>query len=179
MTAAEIAQALGKAKAGGNGWWTCLCPAHEDKTPSLSLKDGDKTILVKCHAGCSAEAVIAALKSRGLWPEKPNDNAPNWIYELEDGSPYLGVVRYTQKDGTKGYAQYHWGTNGDWVKGKPTGPKIPYRLPELVKADEVFITEGEKCADRLAAPGLAATSASEGAGKWTPDLNPWFAGKAV
>src|ERR1700722_4893629 len=43
------------------------CPAHDDKHPSLKVsKEGDK-LLFKCHAGCTQEAVLAALKSRGLW----------------------------------------------------------------------------------------------------------------
>jgi hypothetical protein len=68
------------------------------------------------------------------------------------------------------------------MKGKPSGPKIPYRLPELIGAAPnipVFICEGEKDADNVAALGLIATTNSEGAGKgkWTADLNQWFAGK--
>ena len=35
--------------------------------------------------------------------------------------------------GKKQYPQYHWDGNG-WAKGKPDGPKIPYRLPELIAA---------------------------------------------
>ena len=56
------------------------------------------------------------------------------------------------------------------AKGKPPGPKIPYRLPELIATQPdapVFITEGEKCADIVVKCGYVATSASEGPGKWT------------
>jgi len=39
-----------------------LCPAHGDKTPSLSVKEGDDgRVLIHCFAGCSTEAVIGAL----------------------------------------------------------------------------------------------------------------------
>ena len=43
----------------------------------------------------------------------------------------------------------------------------------------MFICEGEKDADNVAALGLISTTNSEGAGKgkWTADLNKWFAGK--
>ncbi len=45
----------------GRGY-IALCPAHEDKNPSLSVSAGeDGRILLKCHAGCSAEAVTEAL----------------------------------------------------------------------------------------------------------------------
>ena len=69
MAAAEtIAKALGGRKAGGG--WMARCPAHDDRTPSLSIGDaGDGKVLVRCHAGCDQERVISALRSRGLWPE--------------------------------------------------------------------------------------------------------------
>lgn len=41
--------------------WIACCPAHADKTPSLHVTlDGD-TVLVHCHAGCSAERVMEAV----------------------------------------------------------------------------------------------------------------------
>lgn len=41
------------------------CPAHEDKTPSLSLKEGDDgRVLIHCFAGCAVQAVVAALGLR-------------------------------------------------------------------------------------------------------------------
>ena len=44
------------------------CPAHDDQTPSLSIRDaGDGKVLVRCHAGCGQEQVISVLRSRGLW----------------------------------------------------------------------------------------------------------------
>jgi hypothetical protein len=54
-------------------------------------------------------------------------------------------------------------------------------LPELLAAPPnatVEICEGEKDADHLATLGLIATTNPGGAGKWTPDLNKWFAGFA-
>ena len=66
MTAETIAKALGGRKAGGG--WMARCPAHDDRTPSLSIRDADDgKVLVRCHAGCDQERVIAALRARGLW----------------------------------------------------------------------------------------------------------------
>jgi putative DNA primase/helicase len=66
MTAAEIAHAL-KGKRSGYGW-TARCPAHKDSDPSLSIGQGDDgRILVHCFAGCPQDAVIDALRARGLW----------------------------------------------------------------------------------------------------------------
>ena len=39
----------------------CLCPAHADGSPSLSLRQGDTGILVHCFAGCSPEDVLREL----------------------------------------------------------------------------------------------------------------------
>ena len=66
MTAAEIARALGGAKRHGVEW-DARCPAHDDASPSLSLRDGnDGKILFRCHAGCSQQQVFDALRARGL-----------------------------------------------------------------------------------------------------------------
>ncbi len=52
----------------------CPCPAHNDKTPSLSVDDGNNgRPVVMCMAGCSQEAVIDALKARGTWPDAVGD----------------------------------------------------------------------------------------------------------
>jgi putative DNA primase/helicase len=66
MTAEAIAKALGGRRS-GRGWSAC-CPAHDDRTPSLSLSDtAYGKVLVHCHAGCKQEDVIAHLKAVGLW----------------------------------------------------------------------------------------------------------------
>lgn len=44
-----------------------LCPAHDDRNPSLSVKEDDGKLLVKCFAGCSFEEVCEAV--RGLSPD--------------------------------------------------------------------------------------------------------------
>lgn len=44
------------------------CPAHGDRTPSLSISHGtDGRTLVHCFGGCPQEAVVAALRDAGLW----------------------------------------------------------------------------------------------------------------
>ena len=47
------------------------CPVHDDRTPSLSIRDADDgRLLVHCHAGCDQAHVIAEFRARGLWGEK-------------------------------------------------------------------------------------------------------------
>ncbi len=65
MNAEALTKALGGTWHGSYG--TARCPAHEDRTPSLSIRDGDNgRLLTCCHAGCPPEAVWAALQDRGL-----------------------------------------------------------------------------------------------------------------
>src|SRR3954463_9555222 len=56
----------------GNNQWACKCPAHEDRSPSLSIKHADDgTILINCFAGCDANDVLAAvgMNIRDLFPK--------------------------------------------------------------------------------------------------------------
>lgn len=51
----------GTVRSSGSGW-ICTCPAHDDRNPSLSVREGeDGSVLLKCHAGCSNESVVASL----------------------------------------------------------------------------------------------------------------------
>ena len=75
MNAEIMADALGGRKSGGG--WMARCPAHDDRRPSLSILDGiDGKVLVRCHAGCNQELVIATLRARGLWTEKSRRSLP-------------------------------------------------------------------------------------------------------
>ena len=52
--------------AGLRGKWhgsyaMCLCPAHADCEPSLSIRQGERTILVHCFAGCDPTDVLKAI----------------------------------------------------------------------------------------------------------------------
>jgi hypothetical protein len=100
-----------------------------------------------------------------------------YVYCQPDGTRYLRVQRTEPKSA---FPQSYW-TGTAWASGKPRGLKIPYRLPEMIAAvhDVVFICEGEKDVDALIKRGFVATTNSEGAGKWTEDLNSWFADKEV
>lgn len=72
MNAETIAKALGGRKVGQG--WTARCPAHEDREPSLSIRDADGKVLVRCHAGCNQRDVIATLKERGSWGGKAHSS---------------------------------------------------------------------------------------------------------
>jgi hypothetical protein len=44
----------------GEGW-IARCPAHQDRNPSLSIRKSNGKILLHCFAGCTVDAVCAAL----------------------------------------------------------------------------------------------------------------------
>ena len=88
-------------------------------------------------------------------------------YDYRDGRGELlfQVVRFTPK----GFRQRRPDGTGGWKWSTKGVERVLYRLPELLAADRdetVFVCEGEKDADNLAALGLVATTAPGGAGKW-------------
>ena len=116
MTAAEITRNLHGRKSGAG--WMARCPAHDDHNPSLSLRDVDGKVLIRCHAGCDQRAVLDALKARGLWLGRTR-NAPRSIvatydYTDERGRLLYQVVRYEPK----GFAQRRPDGRGGWIWGK-------------------------------------------------------------
>ncbi len=163
----------------------CLIPGpgHGKDDRSLSVKNDPANpdgFIVNSFAEDDPAACrdyvrqLAGLPSWQPRAGRPAD--PQFVYRDEHGEPYLRVTKVHKGTG-KSFYQHSW--NGrDWVKGAQQ-VRIPYRLPEVIAADTVYIVEGEKDADRLAGLGLVATSAPEGAGKWRSELNQWFAGKHV
>ena len=62
--AREIVDSLGGTWRRNRGM--CRCPAHDDRTPSLSVSLGQQAILFHCFAGCTRAEVILALGRRGV-----------------------------------------------------------------------------------------------------------------
>lgn len=70
-----------------NGQYLARCPAHEDKSPSLSVRETDDgTILIHCFAGCAAYDITSAvgLNLSDLFPPRdthhhgPVEKRPNY-----------------------------------------------------------------------------------------------------
>ena len=62
MDAINILERCDSVKPRGLDAWIALCPAHEDKTPSLSVRKGeDNRILLHCHAGCDVEEIVESM----------------------------------------------------------------------------------------------------------------------
>jgi hypothetical protein len=72
MTGAELVARLDGVRDRGPGRWFAKCPAHEDRQPSLSIRElDDGTILVHDFAGCEARAICDAIgvELRDLYPQ--------------------------------------------------------------------------------------------------------------
>lgn len=67
--ARKIVESLGGRWNGTRG--ECRCPAHDDHSPSLSVRLGTSAILFKCFAGCSQSAVLKALDRNGFENRSP------------------------------------------------------------------------------------------------------------
>jgi hypothetical protein len=60
VTAEAILSRLSKVR-GRNGSWTACCPAHDDKSPSLAIREESGKVLLHCFGGCEVSAIVAAL----------------------------------------------------------------------------------------------------------------------
>jgi hypothetical protein len=155
------------------------CPAHDDRNPSLSIREADGKVLVRCHAGCPQQAVIDALKARGLWEHSKDPLrrrvVATYDYTDEAGKLLYQTVRFEPKD----FKQRHPGPDGDWIWKK--GPRqVLYRLREVLEAPIVFVVEGEKDAETLRAQGFVATTNAGGAkAPWLPTFTESLRGREV
>ncbi len=175
VTAAEIARQLRGRKSGAG--WSALCPAHDDKTPSLSVREVDGKVLVHCHAGCEQRAVIDALKARGLWPERESGQGGTIVatYDYTDatGNLLYQVVRYEPKD----FKQRRPDGAGGWIWRKAAS-QVLYRLPEVLEAPIVFVVEGERDVETLRSHGFVATTNAGGAkARWLPQYTEALQGR--
>jgi putative DNA primase/helicase len=75
MGAESIANALGSAYRSGE-WWRCHCPVHASRGSTLTLRDGERGLIVYCHAGCSRVDILAELRRRGLLDGHAGVSAP-------------------------------------------------------------------------------------------------------
>jgi hypothetical protein len=73
MSAHKLLSLLRGVKPTGPGRWVSRCPAHEDKRPSLAIRQlDDARILIHCFAGCATGDILAAvgLTMEDLFPER-------------------------------------------------------------------------------------------------------------
>lgn len=166
----RLVDRVAKVKRRGDKIDAC-CPAHEDKNPSLGVGRGTRgrDIVIKCQAGCTADAVLTALDLK--WSDLgdgTSSNEPEAEYEYVDSSGRLlyVVVRFPGKQFRQKRPD---GTGWAWnLKGVE---RTLYHLDEVVAAvadgKTIYLVEGERDADTLRSRGVVATCNSGGAGKFT------------
>lgn len=79
MNTAEILSRLDGVKSHGQGAYLSRCPAHDDRSPSLGIKEAeDGKTLLHCFAGCEIEEVAAAigLTLTDLFPDSIKASGP-------------------------------------------------------------------------------------------------------
>lgn len=176
-----------------NGW-NVICPAHQDKNPSLSLTLEGLRILVHCKAGCKTEDV---LKLKGLIladlfldsNHRPEANKQKTLvatfrYEHEKGKEAYQIRRLDLGNGSKTFEVWHK-KDGQYVSGMGESKKILYHSPEIPEwiaaGKRIYLPEGELKADRIISQGGAATTSPFGAGpnKWKPEYSKALAGAEV
>ncbi|GAA4973931.1 AAA family ATPase [Pseudonocardia tropica] len=152
------------------------CPAHDDRTPSLGVSEGDDgRALLVCRAHCDTEDVVAGLglTMADLFPDNNHSPATSsrsspaapaeYVYRRPDGSESFKVVR---RRGKRFHQQRkvgeHWESGGS-----PEATSLPYNADKIADAERVMVVEGERDADTVERVwGDVATCNAGGAGKW-------------
>lgn len=175
----------------------CLCCFHADSHPSLSLDyatgkwhcfgektGGDIFSFYGRRCGLSTRTDFREILNSIAYDFSINGQAkkssPIKIVKIYDyvnvaGELVFQVLRFEPKD----FRQRRPDGKGGWIPNLKGVELVPYHLPEVLKTDEIIITEGEKNSDTLAKLGFTASTNSGGAKKWRPEYNKYFQGKHV
>jgi hypothetical protein len=168
-----------------------LCPFHDDHQESMSVNLKDGSWLWYCHACRKGGTIIDYIMAKeniskkeaidklaiefGLKNEKLKPAVVDeYSYIDEEGKELFRVVRFKPKD----FKVKHE-VNGQWVWDKKGIREVLYNLPQIIKAEEVWLVEGEKDADNVQKLGLMATTAPFGMGHWKAEFSEKLKGKIV
>jgi hypothetical protein len=75
MTVFNIIDRLEKVRSKGANQWLACCPAHDDRSPSLSIKNDGDRVLLYCFSGCPTSDVLASI-GLGYFDLFTNDISP-------------------------------------------------------------------------------------------------------
>lgn len=163
--AAELVRKLGGVWRDDGGF--CHCPAHDDRTPSLSVRVGDRSLLFKCFAGCTGLEVLRAIRRLDLEvpvdkeavarPPSPGDSA-----NLERAHAIWSETRVPQQTLVATYLAsrgiFHLPAALRFHPRTPLGKKhcVSFR-PAMIAAvrDDAGITAVQRCFFDRAGPWLA------------------------
>jgi RecA-family ATPase len=197
--------ALGGEISGGR--LLCPGPGHSASDRSLSIKidlnapdgflchsfAGDDPLVCKDYAreklglpafkpnggngrGRASDDAIAAALMAAVQNNKPKGRlVATFDYNDDDGTLLYQVLKYNPK----AFRQRRPNGNGGWIWDLGDVRRVLYRRQDLLTflSATVFITEGEKDADRLASLDLVATTVAHG--KWTDECIQLLAGRHI
>lgn len=168
------------------------CPAHDDHANSLSVSTGkDGRIVVKCHAGCSAEDICAALglKLSDLFAEPlPHSAAPpakrtlsaQYDYYDLNGAFLYRKTRWVDENGKKSFTWSRRDSADKWQSGRGGAKPVLYNVQATQESDRIYLVEGEKDVETMRFLALPAVSTPDGAASsWEPQFTEALAGHAV
>lgn len=177
----EVVSRFDRVRKSGGGF-KCLCPAHVDKNPSLSIFRGKSGgTFLNCFAGCKEEDVAAKV---GL---SIDDYRPRTSpFSLDDRKHVAAIYNYCDfETDSLLFRKIRTVNKRFWIehpvgidkfdKGLPKGIKVMplFNVRSLKRrVDEtVYLVEGEKDVDRLDSHGLLSVTNFDGAGKWRPEYS--------
>lgn len=149
--------------------YRALCPAHDDRSPSLSVgvrPDGD--VIFRCFAGCSQAAVRRAIGMPEL-----GRGWQTYEYVDADGELLFQVIRkpgkkFVQRRPDPSAADgWSWSTRGLPAEQREVPFMLPMVLGTVREGGVIYVVEGEKDVLNGWAEGVAATCNAGGAGRWT------------
>jgi len=112
--------ALGKVVRWAGSQHLAQCPAHDDNGPSLAVREGDDGAILRCHAGCTTEDVVAAL---GLQMRD--------LFRTKGGPPTM------RRPGGRETGDFAWRNEGRSAKGVGDGiiatPPAGVSSPDMQK----------------------------------------------
>ena len=96
MSIETLIDRLDGVKETGHGKYVAQCPSHDDRSPSLAIREcDDGRVLVHCFAGCEVESVLSAvgLTFSDLYPEKPgSDHSHKRLRQRFDARQVLATL---------------------------------------------------------------------------------------
>lgn len=206
VNARQVAELVNARKC--SGYWIARCPAHKDRNPSLSIRQGKKgRVSVRCFSGCETKDVLASIglsfgdlyldADREAWIQKKREAERLFpSINIKSTRKPLGKMeatyRYTNRIGDLMAEKLRYegkvflwrtpkiGGGWDWKVDRETLPL--YRLHEVISFPMIFICEGEKDADNLrnvCQSKASTTTAPNGAKSWKSEYAQYFKDKKV
>ncbi len=164
-----------------------LCPLHDDRNPSLSI-NAEKGVW-HCLSGCGSGGINdlcrrlnlqSPFKHSNSSSQDRKDDGIETIHKYTDESwnNLFAFVRFKKGVSKRQKGFFARWENGQFLKGLNNTRRVLYNLSSVIntisKGGQIYIVEGEKCADILIKNGICATTNPMGASNWQPEYTEVF-----